>query len=354
MQRQSALNRNRQGFTLIELLIVIAIIALLVGILLPVLSRTRQAAQRVSCANNLRQWGITFKMYAAESSGWFPPKNRYAIDGRHYTLGFHGEALYPNYWTDLNLAICPADARGDALGRKLGIEDDYPAQVVRISAEGPSPCQAITLSWPISYVYIGYAVTTASQLTDLILSTDAWGREQKKSGRVLKEISSEELAGQGCSGEFSATFYADVGEANMPNDPAIQVGPTFGFKDDDGSDLPKGYARLREGIERFLITDVNNPAASAVAESQLPVLCDAWGHRDSAFAASVSAFELGDLELDPVIRYNHIPGGANVLYMDSHASFVRFGDKFPLKNATDTRALGYYLSGFMALSGGAG
>jgi prepilin-type N-terminal cleavage/methylation domain-containing protein len=72
MCRVSRRHHKASGFTLIEVLVVVAIIALLVSILLPALSKARAHARNVKCLSNLHQIGLSLNTYAVEHNDWIP------------------------------------------------------------------------------------------------------------------------------------------------------------------------------------------------------------------------------------------------------------------------------------------
>ena len=113
MNSPRPLARRRCGFTLVELLVVIGIIAILISILLPSLSRARGAAQSVACLANLRSIGQAVAIYQAESKGSMPPLSQAAVGPNYFNgNGFRGF----NIWGLLKVkagstgVVCPTAA----------------------------------------------------------------------------------------------------------------------------------------------------------------------------------------------------------------------------------------------------
>ncbi len=119
---RSGSSRGPVAFTLVELLVVIGIIAVLLAILLPSLSRARQAAMQVACLSNLRQIGLAFMQYADNNRNFYPVA--YNPDGNSYNTcekyelevmlsPYIGEPLtiehaYANVRVGGGIWICPA------------------------------------------------------------------------------------------------------------------------------------------------------------------------------------------------------------------------------------------------------
>ncbi|MFA7237157.1 MAG: DUF1559 domain-containing protein [Phycisphaeraceae bacterium] len=79
------MNRPRKplhGFTLVELLVVVAIIAVLMAVLQPSLSRARESARTVVCASNLKHIGLGTMMYASDWTGYLPPDGIFNTNGK--------------------------------------------------------------------------------------------------------------------------------------------------------------------------------------------------------------------------------------------------------------------------------
>jgi prepilin-type N-terminal cleavage/methylation domain-containing protein/prepilin-type processing-associated H-X9-DG protein len=92
--------RRKRGFTLVELLVVIGIIAILMSMLMPALSRAKQKANRVNCLNNIRQVSMSAGMYAGDHDGEYP---------RRLSLTNSWIFQLEPYYKTKKVLKCPAD-----------------------------------------------------------------------------------------------------------------------------------------------------------------------------------------------------------------------------------------------------
>ena len=226
----------------------VAVAAAIVLLSLPVfytLCKSREAARRASTQGNMKQFGLIFKMYANESEGERWPQLADADGAWTPNLA----PLFGKLVTDTQFMV--SEQHPDRYRLKKALAEAW-------SSPQPDFEKAEEIVGE-SFAYLGYSVKDEAEFEALLRA--------RAEHRIPGEVS----------------------VSSGPGEPALQS--------------------LREGVERFMITDINNAGASSSAQSTIPVLIEiaTWKHRKS----------------DDGFK------GANVLYMDGHVAFVPLGT-FPV------------------------
>lgn len=279
---------NGRGFTIIELMVVITIMSIMAALLLPALARARERARRVVCANNMKQLGLSFLMFANEHNGLYPPGSPNGYWGERLpgtnppdqlvrnNFIFNVRSVYPDYMNDLNVIVCPAnglqlpDARTtwyvdltfvpEYIDPNIANDPRNDKALTRLQGERPDP-ECVTSQM---FTYFPYAVPT----------------------------------------EENAMFLLDELHRLMANDAVDFMTDNLEVPGGHGTAGSDTFYRTSIGIGRRFVEDINDPARGAVSDTNIPVLFDTMNQYGRYYP-------------------NHwVPEGGNVLYLDGHAEFV--------------------------------
>ncbi|MCC6698435.1 MAG: hypothetical protein IT365_22625 [Candidatus Hydrogenedentes bacterium] len=209
---------------------------------------------------------------------------------------FDGPEMIPEYINDYNVIWCPSwGASPNPIARYDGDKGNKDG-VLEPTEIGQEP-----------YHYTGWMILEDKNILGPLVGTVGTG-----------------INGRHEEPEFLNTPWGELAQENVASNGAASdenftVSNTYAGTQAGGGDT---LHRLKYGVERFLITDINSPAGSSMGASRIPLM---WDHATTK-----------------VIDFSHVPGGGNVLYLDGHVEFMHYpSDRFPF-TIDSARTLGRY------------
>jgi len=260
-------------------------------------------------------------MYANESAGGrFPSLKLYSCASSDCfalspSLAINALQIYPEYLTDPAILLCPSDPDGNdvvtmfnhANGRSTVWNGTAQVPVGPNVDEEFYPCEVG--SDQSSYGYFGWAIHVPGLTDDPHVFSNY--------SEVIPYFTGKQNVDPQLVGDFLNLLLKITTALTTP----LQSGDVDGLRIKlsilDG-DVPTDtgsytFYRLAEGIERLMIKDISDPSATSRAQSEICVTADYLSSK-----------------ITDTNKFNHLPGGCNVLYMDGHVEFIKYPGGWPV------------------------